>query len=188
LYDQDLPQLIHALLFVTAVGATLTWQHELRLLTSRVQAYRAPLGYGLTLALFGLCLLALGGWYGATDWWLSAAALALVLLYLIVQILRDLALPMGSRTGLWALGALLLLCVPAYQTPGILAAIMALLLGRWRGNNLLLGLAALFLLFFLGAYYYNLEITLLNKSYILMGSGAALLVAWWGVRRVEQQM
>jgi len=41
---------------------------------------------------------------------------------------------------------------------------------------LLMGLATVFLLFFLSAYYYNLEITLLNKSYILLGTGAVLLV------------
>jgi len=39
-----------------------------------------------------------------------------------------------------------------------------------------MGLATLFLLFFLSAYYYYLDITLLNKSYILMGTGAVLLV------------
>lgn len=187
-YDQDLPQLLHALIFATAAGAAFLWQGEFRLLTSRFYAYRTPVGYGLAVALFALCLLALGSWYGATDWWLSAAGLALILLYLINQILRDLAQPLLSRTGLWAMGALLLLCIPAYQTPGILAAVIVLLLGRWRGNGLLLGLATLFLLFFLSAYYYNLEITLLNKSYILMGTGAALLVAWWGVRRQDDKM
>jgi len=186
IYDYEMPDLLHLLFFATAAGVVGSWQGEFRLLTSRGHAYRAPLGYGLVLALFGLALLALGSWYGITAWWISAAALALVLLYLIQQILRDLQEPFWGRVGLWAVGALLLLCIPAYETPGILAAVIVLLVGRWRGNSLLLGLATLFLLFFLGAYYYNLEITLLNKSYILMGVGAALLAAWWGVRRLEK--
>jgi uncharacterized membrane protein len=185
-YDQDLPQLLHALIFATAAGTIATWQGEFHLLTSRFHPYRAPLGYGLALALFGLCLLALGGWYGTTHWWLSTAALALLLLYLGYQIFRELGQPLQSRIGLWALGAVVLLCIPAYETPGILAAVIVLLLGRWRSNGLLLGLATIFLLFFLSAYYYNLEITLLNKSYILIGTGAALLAAWWGVRRLEE--
>ncbi len=188
IYDQDFPQLLHALILVTTAGMTFLWQGEFRLLTGRFYPYRIPVGYGLVLALFGLCLLALGNWLGVTDWWLSATALALVLLYLINQILHDLDQPLLSRVGLWAVGALLLLCIPAYQTPGILAAVIVLLLGRWRGNNLLLGLATLFLLFFLSAYYYNLEITLLNKSYILMGTGVVLLAAWWGVRRPDDKM
>ena len=57
-----------------------------------------------------------------------------------------------------------------------LVAVIVLLLGYWRANTLLMGLATVFLLFFLSAYYYNLEITLLNKSYILLGTGAVLLV------------
>ncbi len=183
IYDQDLPQLLHALIFVTAAGTVALWQAEFHLLTGRFHPYRAPVGYGLALALLGLCLFSLGSWYGATHWWLSAAALALILLYLIIQILHDLDQPLLSRVGLWAVGALLLLAIPAYGTPGILAAVIVLLLGRWRGNSLLLGLATLFLLFFLSVYYYNLDITLLNKSYILMGTGVALLVAWWGVGR-----
>ena len=66
----------------------------------------------------------------------------------------------------------------------ILAAVIALLLGYWRANTLLMGLATVFLLFFLGAYYYNLDITLLNKSYILMGTGAVLLVVRFWFHRV----
>lgn len=183
-YEQELPNLIHLLTLVVAVGSVAVWQAESWLLAGPLRAFRTPLGYGLVLALFGLCLLTLGGWFGATLWWISAAGLALILLYLIIQILRDLGFPLMSSMGLWAIGALLLLCVPAYQTPGILAAMLGLLLGRWRGNGLLLGLAAAFLLFFLSAYYYNLEITLLNKSYILMATGVVLLAAWWGLRRI----
>ncbi|MCB0124574.1 MAG: DUF4401 domain-containing protein [Caldilineaceae bacterium] len=184
-YDQDWPSLIHVLIFVTAAGAVLTWQNEFRLLTSRLQPLRAPLGYGFALALFGLCLVAFSGWYGAVQWWISTALLALTLLYLLYQVFSELALPLIGRAGIWALAAILVLLIPAYDTPGILAAVLVLLLGRWRSNGLLLGIAAIFLLFFLSSYYYNLEITLLNKSYILMGTGAALLAAWWGLRRVE---
>jgi len=187
LYEQEWPQLIHALIFIVAAGAVATWQAEFRLLTSRLRAYRAPLGYGFALALFALCSLALTGWYGEIQWWITTAALTVVLLYLGYQVLRELALPLSSRAARWALFAILLLVIPAYETPGILAAVIVLLLGRWRSNGLLLGIATAFLLFFLSAYYYNLEITLLTKSYILMGTGLALLAAWWGLRRTEEQ-
>ena len=40
------------------------------------------------------------------------------------------------------------------------------------------------MLFFLSAYYYNLDMTLLNKSYILMGTGVILLGLRLGLRRV----
>jgi len=184
LYEQAMPELIHGLIFLLAVGAVAVWQQEFRLLTSRWFPVRAPLGYGLALSLFGLCLLTLVMEYGATLWWLSAAGLALVLLYLAYRLLYELERPLLSPVGLWALVAVALLLIPAYQTPGILAAVIVLLLGFWRNNVLLMGLATLFLLFFLSAYYYNLEITLLNKSYILMGTGVVLLALRFAFHQV----
>lgn len=176
LYEQELQMWIHGLNTLLALLAVIVWQQEFRLLASRWSPFRAPLAYGLSLSLFGLCLLSLISFYEATDWWLSAAGLALVLLYLAYQILRELDRPLFSAMGLWAVGTVALLLIPAYATPGILAAVIVLLLGYWRANTLLMGLATVFLLFFLSAYYYNLEITLLNKSYILLGTGAVLLV------------
>lgn len=176
LYDQGLPELIHGLVLLLAMGTVTVWQQEFRLLASRWFPIRAPLGYGLALALFAICLLSLFSEYGATLWWISAAILALVLLYLAFTLLRELERPLLSPVALWAVGAVALLFIPAYQTPGILAAVIVLILGYWRSNVLLMGLATLFLLFFLSAYYYNLDITLLNKSYILMGTGGVLLV------------
>lgn len=184
-YIQELPDWIHFVTFVLALGAVISWQQELRLLASRWHPFRAPLGYGLALALFGVSLFSLDDlslW--STQWWPSAAALAVVLLYLAFTLLRELDRPLFSPVGLWTLGAVALLLIPAYQTPGILAAIIVLLLGYWRNNVLLMGLATAFLLFFLSAYYYYLDITLLNKSYILMGTGAVLLVLRFLFHRV----
>jgi uncharacterized membrane protein len=177
LYDQKLPEAIHGLTFLLAIGAVAVWQQELRLLTSRWAPIRAPLGYGLALSLFGVCLLSIADFFfEATQWWFSAAGLAVILLYLAFTLLHELERPVLSPVGLWAVGAVALLLIPAYQTPGILAAVIVLLLGYWRNNVLLMGLATLFLLFFLGVYYYYLDITLINKSYILMGTGVVLLV------------
>lgn len=177
LYIHEQWDWIHGVTFALALGAMLSWQYELHLLASRWRPFRAPLGYGLVLALFGLCLLSLNDvslW--STRWWLSTIGFTILLLYLVLTLLQELDRPVVSLVGLWAVGAVALLLIPAYQTPGILAAIIVLLLGYWRNNLLLMGLATLFLLFFLSAYYYYLDITLLNKSYILMGTGAVLLV------------
>lgn len=176
---------IHGVTFALALGALLSWQYELHLLASRWRPFRSPLGYGLALALFGLCLLSLDDvslW--STRWWLSTIGFTILLLYLALTLLQELERPVVSLVGLWALGAVALLVIPAYQTPGILAEILVLLLGYWRNNVLLMGLATAFLLFFLSAYYYYLDITLLNKSYILMGTGAVLLVLRFLFHRV----
>lgn len=182
--ERTQPDLIHLMAIALGVGTVAVWQGELRLIASRWHPFRAPLAYGLPLALFGLCILPLIDFFGIGQWWWSASGLALLLLYVAYQILRDLGWSPRSPVGLWAVAAVALLLVPAYGTPGILAAVIMLLLGYWRGSSLLLGMATLFLLFFLSAYYYNLDITLLNKSYILLGTGGVLLALRFGLRRV----
>jgi hypothetical protein len=175
LYDQHLGNGIHALAILSALGTVGLWQAEARILGQRWGNLHAPLVYSLPIALFAICGLAQVGLFPTTYWWVSAIGLAVVLLYLGYQILSDLAIQPQSAVGLWFIAALVLVMIPAWQTPGIVAALIVLLVGYWRGNTLLLGLAMLFLLLFLGAYYYNLDITLLNKSYILMGTGVVLL-------------
>lgn len=184
IYEQNQPDLIHLVTLALAVGSVAVWQGELHLIASRWHPFRAPLAYGLPIALFGICIFSLVDLFGVIHWWWTAGALALLLLYVAYQVLRDLDWSLLSPVGLWAVGAVLLLLIPAYSTPGILAAMIMLVLGYWRGNTLLMGLSTLFLLFFVSAYYYNLDITLLNKSYILMGTGVILLGLRLGLRRV----
>ena len=178
-YDQKIADVVHLLTLLTAFGTLVLWQHTWRVQMSRWSAFHTPLGFGLPISLFGLALLPIlndfTDIYPARWWWLSSIILALACAYLAWRILAELALSPFSRLGLGVLLTLALLLVPAWGTPGILAAVLVLGVAFWRRNALLLGLAILFLLFFLGFYYYNLNLTLLVKSYILMGAGVILL-------------
>ena len=71
-----------------------------------------------------------------------------------------------------SLGAVLLGVVSA---PGVLLAIGLMILGYANHERLLLVLGALLMPAFLCLYYYNLDVSLLNKSMILTGSGVILL-------------
>jgi uncharacterized membrane protein len=71
----------------------------------------------------------------------------------------------------------LLLLPLAWGSPGLLAAPLVLLVGFSRGNRIVTALGALFLAGFISFYYYNLELSLLAKSFALMGSGVVLLGA-----------
>lgn len=62
------------------------------------------------------------------------------------------------------------------SAPGILLAIGLLALGYYKHENILIGLGVLILPVFLISYYYNLDISLIQKSIILMGSGILLLL------------
>jgi uncharacterized membrane protein len=83
----------------------------------------------------------------------------------------------------WLVGGTLLVSLPALLTPGILAAVIMLVLAFQRNNRLLLGLGAAGLVVFLIAFYYHLEVTLLVKSLMLLGTGLLLL----GLRAIMLQ-
>ena len=79
-----------------------------------------------------------------------------------------------------SMGAVLLGLIAA---PGILLAIMLLVLGYARHERPLLATGAALIPVFLFLYYYQLEISLLQKSAALAGSGALLLAGHFYLRR-----
>ncbi len=70
-----------------------------------------------------------------------------------------------------AVGALTL------SAPAVSGALLFVVLGFDRRRTGLVALAAVFLIGFLGLYYYSLSLTLLQKSIVLAASGAVCLAA-----------
>jgi uncharacterized membrane protein len=175
LADADRFNLIHVLIVGLAVLLTLIISYEYELLVSRWWEIIHPVGYAATVALLGLLVLPLQTELAIQWWWFTAVALLAILGGVIWRIAADLALPADRRQ----LGILLVLgaglLILSVKMPGVAAALLVLVLGYWRSNHILLGLAAAFLVFYLGAYYYTLELTLLNKSLLLLGTGGLLL-------------
>lgn len=170
-------------LFLTAFAAAayLVWQNRTRIFASRWHESHSPLGFGLLVITFGLSFLPLvpSGqiWGSEPRWWIASAVIALFIAHLALQTIGEFGRK-GAQTRMIKLiivGAIGLLLIPTYGTPGIWAALLAMLLGFRHNHKTLLGFAALFLLAFIGLYYYSLSITLINKSYVLMGSGLILL-------------
>ena len=79
-----------------------------------------------------------------------------------------------------SMGAALLGLIAA---PGILLAIMLLVLGYARHERPLLATGAMLIPVFLFLYYYQLDLSLLQKSAALAGSGALLLAGRFYLRR-----
>ena len=75
---------------------------------------------------------------------------------------------------LLALGAAIVLGI--ISAPGVLLSIILLVLGYGKHDRYLSAIGVLFLPIFLWLYYYNLDVSLLQKSVILVGSGALLLI------------
>jgi uncharacterized membrane protein len=64
----------------------------------------------------------------------------------------------------------------AITNPGILAAVGLLVMGYALGDKLLAGLGLVYLPAFIVVYYYDMDVDLAYKSYILAGSGLILLL------------
>jgi uncharacterized membrane protein len=146
-----------------------------------------PLGYGLVVALFIMLLSSILPDTTAIvhiNWWISTLGLTLILLAVESYILRYYQIPLFSPHSIIILVGTFLISL-LLPSPGLIAALIILFLGFQRGNRVLIGMAIVFLIVFLIAYYYHLEVTLLIKSLILMSSGIALLILRWIFQRLS---
>jgi hypothetical protein len=171
-----------ALVFAAVAGALWLWRPAR---FARVgEDALAPVAHAVTLALLATLLVATRlGPFGDTSSWNDVAppgrpaavglGLAAVALALLAR--RDLGLGRLAPLPSVALAALALLGPATPGAPGLAGAIAVLLLALHRREPVLLGTAVVFLIAFLGAYYYVLTTTLLVKAGLLALAGAALL-------------
>jgi uncharacterized membrane protein len=160
-------------------------------------AWLRPAGYGVTLttllAVFLLSLLGNEDWFTGKwePWlqvlhsWLPPVLSGAIFLWMALRLLRREGVPIGSAPGRIALAGAGILAIATLWAPGLAPMIAIVIVGHANGNRLLTGLGILGLLGYLSSYYYSLEITLLQKSALLMAAGAVLLLVrlalhrWW---------
>ncbi len=170
--DFELLEGIHGLIALLAGGALFLWTNEARWMARNLDHFTRPIGFAFVVGLFALLSASLFAESEIKFWWLSAIALWAILLVQTYILLKPSTMTSSSK--LILLGGICFLLLPALQTPGILAALSILLLGVQRGNRLLLGLAILFLATFISGFYYQLDLTLLVKSLVLISTGLLL--------------
>lgn len=73
------------------------------------------------------------------------------------------------------------------STPGILATLWLMILGYALRDRILIGIAIAFFPVFISLYYYNLDLTLDIKAYILLGSGIIFLLMRSYLKRFKQE-
>jgi uncharacterized membrane-anchored protein len=166
---------------------TLVWINENH--WKRFQSLWEPVGFGLALALvqfnghilFSDELLSIYGKQGANVWWaiapwVTSALVAVSFALVIKKIFVQYQLSLSSVTGrLVVLGGVLLVASGLIAL-GTSSALLILLVGFAYQRTSLKVLGLLALLSFLSWYYYSLDTTLLVKSFILVGTGIALLL------------
>ena len=166
------PNTIHGVLLIVAAAGIWCFGGEL-------PVGARPTGYAAVVTLLVLPLLILvPREHADIDWWAAraiAVAGGLFVLWLVRRAYPDIpsALQAGSAFAIAAAGAV--------TTPGLAFAVAVLVLGFWRGERILTALGLLFLPLFLIVFYYELEITLLDKSLMLMAGGALFLILRQGL-------
>ncbi len=188
LYQFDIYPGIHILIILIAASAIWYWIGEAQHLTDEmmVKVYQ-PLGYGFIIALQMLLTLSIfphSNFIPPQTWWFSTIGLTVLLLALEYHILYTNNIIINSKTSYSIFVSTLLVALLLYQAPGIIAAIIILILGFQRGNRILMGMAIISLGVFFIAYYYHLNISLLMKSSTLMTAGLALLALRFVFKRV----
>ena len=174
-------------LAVAAVTAWV-WRGRVRERSEETAEMLEPVGYGLVVAVFAMLVISLAIVTGAdlvrelsrsrdtgALGRITTIGLTLGLVALVWNIMDELGEAQNSTIAFAAVSGAVILGAGALSSPGIVAGIAVLILAFDRRNVVLLGMAVLFLLVFVAAYYYNLDLTLLEKSGVLAGSGLLLI-------------
>lgn len=117
------------------------------------------------------------------NFWIGAALIGVTLIFVVVKLLAREGVAATSRPGGAALAAATLIALLSFKAPGIGLTLIILLVGYAHGNRVLAGLGIFSMLAYLSHYYYILDISLLQKSMLLMGSGIILLAARVALKR-----
>lgn len=110
--------------------------------------------------------------------WLVTLALVLSIGYLVHRLLELLDVKnITYRSSIY--GMCLLIVLATHQTPAIAASLLIVLLSFYVNYKTGLAIGILALIYFVISYYYYLNISLLIKSLILIGSGFVFLIMYF---------
>jgi hypothetical protein len=127
----------------------------------------------LTAGLFFVCNRYFLPYSQGTLWITSLATMAGVLF--VADSLAPLFGLNGTFDRLTFLAGVLLLVFPLWFAPAIIGSMLVLLLGFRTGDRTTFALGMLAFLYFTVQYYYDLDLTLLKKSYVMMSTGMLFL-------------
>lgn len=180
---------LHGLIMLLAVSAVWLAQVESRWFANHWASLYAPLYHAVLVALMGVMLIST--LYIIPDWhrilhlpkpWIAALAMGTVLLYMVQRILRHSSYPVRDAIHLFVYAGTLGFILLSWRAPGLVTALLVMLLGFHYANRFVVGLAIAFFGMFLTVFFYGIEVSLLHKSYTLMGAGALLLLGWYLLR------
>lgn len=183
---------------LTMIAVILLWLNEAQWLTN--SARFRPMAYAVTLvtiqmhSTFSLGYAAVfhaaqGRGLSAQTWLIpvNEVLLGAMLVLTIVKLLARYQVAVVSKQGLAAIIAGGVLASMSLQATGLAIAWTLILLGFSAGNRVLLGLGFFAFWSYLGRYYYFLNISLLDKSYVLIGTGVLMLLMRQGLKHLRME-
>lgn len=175
IYDLEIVNLMPFLVIFLFAGSIILWENELYLATSKYSDIYRPVGTGVSIGSLALVSLPVVQILDISLWWVSTVGLLIILLWVIYLIIVTNEINLRSRGVVAAFGGAILIAIPGIQIPGLVASMATLIHSFYRGNKFLLGVALAFMAYFVTLFYYDLEITLLQKSFALLGGGFVFL-------------
>jgi len=166
--------------------------HEGRSAGRALDAVTWPVMAGLMFSAFGVVMLStlyvfpelVRDFQFYPNPWISTLLFGVLLLYAEWKVLAGVpsSAAKGVMPAIYALSVLTVLA--ALQAPGLVYALLVILLGTGVGHRVMTGVGLVFLVVFVGAYFYGVDISLLMKSLTLLATGLVLLVGRWGLLAV----
>lgn len=183
---------------LTMIVVILLWLHEAQWLTQTAR-FR-PIAYAFTFvaiqmhSTFSLGYAAVfkaaeGRELSAQTWLIpiNEVLLGAMLVLTIVKLLARYQVAAVSKQGLAAIFAGAILALISLKATGLAIAWILILLGFSAGNRVLLGLGFFAFWSYLGRYYYFLNISLLDKSYVLIGTGVLMLLMRQALKHLRME-
>lgn len=176
-----------------AAGAlVLLYKRQPQIMASGKGALVRPLMTGLMLSAFGCLLIStiyvlpeLGVSYAFYPRpWISTLLLGALFIYLGTDIWPQLITGTQKLATPVIYGLMAVVIAAAWAAPGLLLALIVVMLGAASGNRVFIGAGIAFLAVFISTYFYGIQITMLTKSVTLVACGVATLLARWLILKV----
>ena len=116
--------------------------------------------------------------------WISTILLGGLLVYLASVSWSELLDEGSTASRALVFGLLLVVTVAAWNVPGVILALTVMLLGAGTRHVTMIGAGIGFLVVFLAAYFWGIQLTMMQKSATLVAAGAAIILAGWGIGRL----
>jgi len=192
LYSWELNAIVPVLGPAIAAAMVFFYQRPGAIIESGNGQYIRPLISGLMLAAFGFLLLStvyllpeLGSNFAFYPRpWISTLLLGALLLYMGTRVWPQIGNVGGSAEMAVFHGLLVVISAAAWAAPGLLLALIVVMAGASSGNRLFVGAGVTFLVVFIAAYFYGIQVSMLTKSISLVTTGAAVLAARWLLLKV----